>query len=50
MTRTDLIANFILASCVLHNIYIFENDDFDVLPLNDEIDNDVADDSINCCR
>jgi len=41
MTRTDLIAHFILACCVLHNICIFKNDDFDVLPLNDEVNNDV---------
>jgi len=41
MTRTDLIAHFILACCVLHNVCIFKDDDFDVLPLNDEVDNDV---------
>ncbi|XP_012530109.1 putative nuclease HARBI1 isoform X2 [Monomorium pharaonis] len=42
MARTDLIDHFILACCVLHNICISHNDDFDILPLKDEIDNDIS--------
>ncbi|TGZ48709.1 putative nuclease HARBI1 isoform X1 [Temnothorax longispinosus] len=41
MNRTDLIAHFILACCVMHNICILKNDDFDFLLLNNEVDDDV---------
>lgn len=40
MNRTDLIAHFILACCVMHNICILRGDHFDIL-LNNEVDNDV---------
>lgn len=40
MNRTDLIAHFVLACCVMHNICILKGDDFDVL-LNNEVNNDI---------
>ncbi|XP_025159372.1 putative nuclease HARBI1 isoform X1 [Harpegnathos saltator] len=41
MNRTDLIAHYILACCVMHNICILRNDDFDIVLLNNEVDNDI---------
>lgn len=39
MNRTDLIASFILACCVMHNICILNGDDFDDLACNVEVHN-----------
>lgn len=41
MDRTDLIAHFILACCVMHNICILKDDDFDFVLLNNEVDDDI---------
>lgn len=40
INRTDLIAHFILACCVMHNICILRGDDLDIL-LNDEVNDNV---------
>ncbi|XP_070528297.1 uncharacterized protein, partial [Cardiocondyla obscurior] len=41
MTRTDLIARYILACCVLHNVCVLKNDELDILPLNIERNGNV---------
>lgn len=40
MNRTDLIANFILACCTMHNICILKGDVLDI-PFNNEVDNNA---------
>ena len=41
MNKTDLIARFILACCVMHNICIMKGDDLNVPQLDDEVENNI---------
>lgn len=36
MTRVDLMSNYIIACCVLHNICLLQNDDLDIPLMMDE--------------